>query len=130
MVGTGRSRGLRRVGGTAVVAVVLGVLVHGMLAYRVLQAGGVTPSSLLGSCGEAAVGRFTTSYRINEQLRVERTFLPPTATCRWSGGESATLVDAAWWSWTGPALVVVGAVVLLAVRLVERAPRRPPSLTS
>lgn len=110
----------RRVQHTGVGLVALGVVVYAFMAYRVLQAGGFTTTSLRGACAEAATGRASATYRLSEDVVVDRTFLPLTATCRWSGGTGAELVRAAWWGWTGPALVVLGLLVVLVLRVTAR----------
>ena len=81
-----------------------------------LQAGGPTVSSELGACAEAATGRWTTAYRLGERLVVEHGYLPPSATCRWSGGTEAVLV-APTWTWSGLVLVAVGALTLVVLRM-------------
>ena len=106
----------------AAVAAGLGALVYGFMAYSVLQAGGFTTTSLLSACAEAATGRAYTGYRMGERLDVEHRFLPPSASCRWSGGTSVTLVDLGWWGWVGPALLVAGTLTLVVLRLSDRRP--------
>lgn len=108
-----------RVRGAAMAVVALGVLVYLYAAYHVLEAGGMSVSSELGACGEAATGRWTTSHRMSEDLVVVHGFFPPSATCRWSGGSEAVLV-APTWTWSGIVLVAVGLVPLLALLLTRR----------
>lgn len=114
----------RRLGLAAGVAVVLGVLLHSVLAYGVLQAGGLTVTSVRSSCAEAATGEARASYRTAEDVEVVRRFLPPAASCRWSAGSTAELFAPSLLGWVGPVLVVAGGLGLLVLRLpVQRGER-------
>ena len=109
-----------RLWGGAVTAVALGSAVYLAMAYRVLQAGGFTTTSIRSVCAEAATGRASALYRMAENVEVARTFFPLSATCRWSGGSWAELVGAGWWSWAGPTLVASGVVILIGLQLSSR----------
>jgi len=115
----GARRGQDRLQTVAGAVTGLGAAVYLYSVYHVLQAGGLTVSSELGACGEAATGRWTTSYRLGEQLVVEHGYLPPSATCHWSGGSEAVLV-APTWTWAGLVLVGLGALVLVVLLVLRR----------
>ena len=111
---------MRRVWGAAVAATTVGAGIYLVLAYRVLQTGGLTVTSLRSTCAEAVTGRESATYRTAEDVEIERTYLPLSATCRWSGGSSAELIGVGWLTWVGPVLALAGIAVLVAVRLVDR----------
>ena len=108
-----------RLQAVAVAVTGLGVAVYLYSVYHVLQAGGLSASSELGACAEAATGRWSTSYRLGERLVLEHGYLPPSATCRWSGGSVAVLV-APTWTWAGLVLVGLGALALVVLLVLRR----------
>ncbi len=104
-------------------ALLLGVLLYGLMAYQVVAVGGPNVGSERLACSRAATGEETPGYRSDERVRIERSYLPPSATCHYSAGLSASLVRLDVFSWAGPALVVIGGLTLLVARKVDR--RRP-----
>ena len=108
----------------AFVSFLVGLLLFGFLSYLVITAGGVNEGVLRLSCSRAVMGVEVPGYRSEESLRLERSYLPPSAVCRYSGGTTAALVAVTPLSWAGPALLAGSAVVALSIAANDVAVRR------
>jgi hypothetical protein len=105
------------------VALFLGILLYGFLAYNVISAGLGNAGVERLSCSEAATGRADPLYRINEQLELQRFYLPPSVLCHYSGGERVALIRAGGIGWTGPIVIMVSGLTLVVFAVTGR--RRP-----
>ena len=104
----------------AFVSFLVGLLLFSFLSYLVITAGGVNEGVLRLSCSRAVMGVEVPGYRSEESLRLERSYLPPSAVCHYSGGTTAALLAVTPLSWAGPVLVVVALLVAAADVAVRR----------
>lgn len=99
---------------------VIGIVLYGLLAYNVVVAGLGNPGTERLICSAAATGDEVPGYRADERLRLDRSYLPPSATCHYSDSGDVPLIRANVVSWAGPVLVVASGITLATLAITRR----------